>query len=132
MQGEQSSDPNELLTSHSLKFVLIRGPSPSNSQPNSPRSSTSSSPLVVDHDFVVIVDFEKINMLEQNLRDFYDFLNRENVLPKVGNVMSTLRDMLISNKRGLEMLRALSMIVKIYVPLADAPPMDNQYDPFSS
>ncbi|XP_059068904.1 putative receptor-like protein kinase At3g47110 [Cryptomeria japonica] len=40
--------------------------------------------------------------------------------------------MLISDKRGLEILRALSMIVKSHVPMADAPPVDNQYDPFSS
>lgn len=30
------------------------------------------------------------------------------------------------------MLRALSMIIKIHVPLVDVPPMDNQYDPFRS
>lgn len=60
-------------------------------------------------------------MLKQNLRYFEGFLNRENVLPKVEIVMFTLRDMLISNTRGLEMLRDLSMIVKNHVPLVDAP-----------
>lgn len=132
MQGEQSSNPNEFLASHPLKSIFIGGPSPSNSQPNSPRSYTSSSPIVVTQDSVVIVDFEKINMLEQNLRDFEGFLNRENVPPQAGSVVGTLRDMLIYEKRGLKMLRALSMIVKIHVPLADVPLMDNKYDSFSS
>lgn len=59
------------------------------------------------------------------MRDFEGFLNRENFLYQERNIIGTFRDMLISNKRGLEMLRALSMIVKIYVPLVDVPPMDN-------
>lgn len=64
MQGGQSSDPNEFLTSHSPKSILTRGPSPSNLQPNSPRSSTPSSPILVDHDSAVTVYFKKINMLD--------------------------------------------------------------------
>lgn len=132
MQGGQSFGPNEFLTSHNLKSIQIGGLSPSNSQPNSPRSSTPSSPLVRNHDFAITIDFEKINMLEQNLRDFEGFLNRENVLPQAENVIGTLRDMLISNKRGLKMLRALSMIVKSHEPLMDAPPIDNQCDPYSN
>lgn len=78
------------------------------------------------------MDFEKINMLDQNLRDFDGFLNREDVLPQAVNVVSTLRDMLISNKRGLEMLRALPMIIKNHMPLVDASPTNNQCDTFSS
>lgn len=132
MQGEQSSDPNEFLTSHTLKSILTRGPSPSNSQPNSPRSSNSSSPPAINHDSVVSIDFEQINSLEQNLRDFEGFMNRENVLPQVGNVVSTLRYMLISNRRDLEMLRDLSMIVKNHVPLDEVPHVDTQFDLFRS
>lgn len=104
-------------------------PSPQN---NSPTNSLPPSPPIVDHDSIVTIDFDRIQSLEENLRYFEGFLNRENVFPQAGNAFNTLRDMLISDKRVLEMLRALSMIVKSHVPLEDASPQYGQSDVYGS
>lgn len=96
-------DPNDFMASHPVKTILTAGPSPldsqSNPQNNTKRNSPQSSPPAVDHDSVVTIDFEQINMLEQNLRDFEGFLDQDNVLPQVGNVASTLRYVHLRQKR---------------------------------
>lgn len=113
-------DSREPFPSYALQMPFVGCASAASSQKNSLINSLSPSP-VIDHDFVVTIDFNRIQSLEENLRDFEGFLNRENVLPQDRNVVNTLRDMLISDKKGLEMLRALSIIVKNHVPLENAP-----------
>lgn len=82
------------------------GSSTTSSQNNSPMNSLSPSPPDVDRDSTITIDFDRIHPLEDNQRDFEGFLNQENVLPQVGNIVNTLRDILILDQRGLVMLTA--------------------------
>lgn len=118
-----SSDP---FPSQTLQIPFMGGLSTTSSHNNSPTKSLAPSPPVVDHDSSITIIFDRIQSLEENLRDIEGFLNQENVLPQARSVVNTLGYILILDKKGLEMLRELSIIVKIHVPLAHAPIQDVQ------
>lgn len=118
-------DPNEPFPSHPLQTPFMGGSSIVSSQNNSLTNFLTLAPPFIDHESIVTIDFDQIQSLEENLRDFKGFLNWENVLPQVGNVVNIVRDILVSDKKGLEMLRVFSITVKNHAPMEDSPPQDN-------
>lgn len=114
----RTADLNDPFTSQTLPLGIILGGSIAfSSNPNSQNNTLMNTPLrsslVVDHEFTLTVPLYWIQCLKENLRYFEGFLNRENLLPRAPSIINNPREMLISYCRVLDVLRALTMIVRL-------------------
>lgn len=83
------------------------------------------SPLV-NHESTISDPFDQMQSLEENLKDFEGFFNRENDIPQVRCVVNNLRYILISYHKGLELLHVLTLIIETHAPSIVPKSLDTQ------